>query len=216
MLGVWLAVDRPILILGFGPPDVVRVTLASASARWVNGMLTFGGATLAGAVLARTIPLRSIVSRENGDVDAARPPLWMAAVAGGLIAATMIGRYAADVVAPVHYTVGVVTLRSRMTTWFVVTAIVAPAAYAAFRYGRALTGFVVGLAAGYLGGIMSSVGVTALLLMARDPIHARWANGRALGPFGDALLVVWTATAIASAVGGLLGRYVLRPLGRRP
>lgn len=214
VLGLWLAVDRPIAMLLFGPPLAIRVTVASSATRWAYGMLTFGGATLAGAVLARTIPLRGHSSPLDGDIDRATPLLWMTALSGGLIGATMFGRYAADVIAPVQHATGVMTLRSQITTWAVIAAVAMPAAYAAWRYDRALTGFVVGLSGGCLGGILSSVGVTALLVLSRNPNHIRWADGRALGPFGDALLVVWALTAMSGAVAGLCG-FVLRPFGRR-
>ena len=214
VLAVWLALDRPIFMVLFGRPLAVRITFASSVARWASGVLSFGGATLAGAILSRTIPLHGQSPRSDSQGDIAKPMLWMAALSGAMIGAILMLRYEVDVIAPIHYTVGVVTLRSRITTWTVVAAIALPSAYAAWRYGRAMTGFVVGLAGGCIGGIVSSIGVMALLL-SHDPTHIRWADGRALGPFGDAVLPIWTQTAIAAAIAGLSGRLVLRPLSRR-
>jgi hypothetical protein len=215
VLGVWLALDGPIVMLLIGPPIAVRVTLASSAARWASGVLTFGGATLVGAVLARMIPFNANPPQFENRVDLAKPMLWIAAVSGALIAAILLGRYVVDLVAPVQYTRGVVTLRSQVTTWSVIAAVAIPAIYGAWRYGRALIGFVVGLAGACIGGIISSIGVMALLVLSQGPTHIRWAGGQALGPFGDALLAMWTLTAITSAVAGLCGRFVLRPLSRR-
>ena len=218
VLAVWLALDRPIFMLLFGPPIAVRVTLASSVARWASGVLTFGGATLVGAVLARMIPFNGNPPRFENHVDLAKSMMWIAGVTGALIGAILMTRYVVDVLAPVHYTIGVATLRSQVTTWSIIAAIAVPAAYGAWRYDRALIGFVVGLAGGCIGGIVSSIGVMALQRLSHDPTHIRWANGRALGPFGDAMLAVWTLTAIAGAIAGLCGRcgsVVLRPFSRR-
>src|SRR5207253_10840952 len=183
VLAVWLAIDRPIFMWLFGPPIAVHVTLASSAARWASGVLTFGGATLLGAVLARMLPFSSNPPRIEHHVDLAKPMLWIAGLSGALIGAILMTRYVVDVLAPVQYTRGVVTLRSQVTTWSVIVAIAVPAAYGAWRYGRALIGFVMGLAGGCIGGIVSSGGVTGLMLLSHDPAHIRWANGRALGPF---------------------------------
>jgi hypothetical protein len=215
VLAVWLALDRPIIMMLLGRPIGVHVTLASSGLRWASGVLTFGGATLAGAVLARTIPLRAHPPRFDHAADPATPMLWMAGLSGALIGTILVSRSAVDAVAPVQYTAGVVTLRSQVTTWAVVAAIVIPAAYSAWRHGRAQTGFVVGLAGACIGGLVSTMGVMALLLLSHDPTQMRWVSGRALGPFGDASLAVWTLTAIASAIAGLCGGLILRPLSRR-
>jgi hypothetical protein len=210
VLAIWLALDRPILLSA--PPIVVHVTLASSAARWASGVLTFGGATLVGAVLARMLPLNGNPPRFENHIDLAKPMLWIAGVSGVLIGAILMTRYVVDVLAPVQYTMGIATLRSQVTTWSVIAAIAVPAAYGAWRYGRALVGVVVGLAGGCIGGMVSSIGVMALLLLSHDPTHIRWANGRALGPFGDAMVAVWTLTAIAGAIAGVCGSFLPRPL----
>jgi hypothetical protein len=57
-LAALLALDTPIMLLLYGPPQRVHITLVSLLVRWLLGVSTFGGLVMLGAVAGRLMGRR--------------------------------------------------------------------------------------------------------------------------------------------------------------
>lgn len=156
---------------------------------------------------------RDLAARQGGPAAVRwyrRQTAWYvvrsAALWGGLVAATLLVRYAVDVQWPVSDFVS----RSRIMSWTIIALFMAGSGLAVVRSGRASSGLVVALAMSAIGAVGSSLGSALSLVMWHDPVTmARWNMS---GGLEEALLVVplllFPIGLISGAQGVLAGAAI--------
>lgn len=125
---------------------------------------------------------------------------------GALIGATLLVRDLVDLLAPIHYTPGIVPPRGRIMS----DALFATWALAGFwntwRSGHVRTGVLIAFTAEAIGGVLSIAGAAALLAMWHDPDTLwAWQNS---GGLDEALWAVPLLLQIPATICGTAGAIV--------
>jgi hypothetical protein len=133
--------------------------------------------------------------------------LWRASWQwGALVGATLIVRYMFDTLVPVTNYVQ----RSKFMSWTIIAIFMACACRNAWRTGRFRTGLLAAIAAGVIGGVMSSLGSGVLLAIWHDPATMReWRNS---GGLDEAFIGVPLIMVVVSAISGIQGALVGKAL----
>jgi hypothetical protein len=129
--------------------------------------------------------------------------LWRASrISGALVGAILIVRYMFDTLMPVTNYVQ----RSTIMSWTIIAVFMMSACWNAWRTGRFRAGVLTAVAAGAIGGAISSVGTGVLLAIWHDPATMReWHNS---GGLDEALIGVPLIMIVASAASGIQGAVV--------
>jgi hypothetical protein len=95
-------------------------------------------------------------------------------IGGALVGAILVTRYLFDSLSPVHYTRGVIHLRSAIMSDALMATFAFGSFWRAWRSGHIRSGVLVALAAAVLGGVLSSAGNLVCLAIWHDPV-TMWA-----------------------------------------
>jgi hypothetical protein len=132
---------------------------------------------------------------------------------GALVAAICLWRYLIDTLAPIHYTPGVVALRSAIMSWALIATFISGAAWHAWRTGHPVGAVFLTLVTAYVGAVIAMAGTAVLFALRHDPatIAAIDASG-GRGELWAIPLVLQPVIAIVlgsvGAVAGYLARVV--------
>jgi hypothetical protein len=136
--------------------------------------------------------------------------IWMWSV---LVAAICLWRYLLDTLAPIHYTRGVVALRSEVMSWGLAGTFFGCGAWHTWRTRNPITGLLLALATASIGGLLTILVTGVSLAIRHDPatmaaiagsggIDELWAIPLLLQPL--AALVTGSAGALVGLAAGAI------------
>jgi hypothetical protein len=132
-----------------------------------------------------------------------------------LIAAICVTRYLFDTLAPIHYTPGVIALRSAVMSWALMGTFFSCGAWQAWRTGHPRAGLVVAVLTATLGGWLATAGSLLCLAKWHDPQIIAAIEGS--GGFDEAFAILPVQLILIAAVigsaGALLGKLALAVYG---
>jgi hypothetical protein len=129
---------------------------------------------------------------------------WMWAT---LVATICVTRYLFDTLAPIHYTPGVVALRSVVMTWALVATFFGCGAWHAWRTGDPRAGVLLALIAATIGGYLEIAVTLVCLAISHGPetMRAIEGSGGLFEGFPGFPAQLMIASVITSSPGALLG-----------
>lgn len=129
---------------------------------------------------------------------------------GVIVAAICVWRYLLDTLAPIHYTPGVVSLRSVVMSWALLATFSGCGAWHAWRTTHAHAGVLLALIAATLGGYLGMACTLVCLAFSHGPetMAAIAGSGGLFEGFPGFPLLLLIAALITSAPGALVGKLI--------
>jgi hypothetical protein len=127
---------------------------------------------------------------------------------GVLVAAISVWRYLLDTLAPIHYTPGVIALRSAVMSWALVATFSCCGAWHAWRTGHLRAGVLLTLIAATIGGYLGMAGTLVCLGISHGPetMAAIEGSGGLFEGFPGVPALLLIAAFITSTPGAIAGR----------
>ena len=132
---------------------------------------------------------------------------WVWAV---LVGAICLWRYLLDTLAPIHYTPGVIALRSSVMSWALFATFVGCGAWHAWRTRHPGAGVLLALIAATIGGYLGMAGTLLCLAVSHGPetMAAIEGSGGLFEGFPGVPLLLMIASVITSTPGAIVGRVM--------
>ena len=127
---------------------------------------------------------------------------------GALVAAIGVTRYLFDTLAPIHYTPGVIALRSTVMTRALMATFALCGCWQAWCTGWWHAGVVAAFAAAVLGGVLEIIGTAMLLTVRHDPSTMAAIQGS--GGIGELWAIPLILQPLAGTITGIAGAAVGR------
>jgi hypothetical protein len=127
---------------------------------------------------------------------------------GVLVAAICIWRYLLDTLAPIHYTRGVIALRSAVMSWALMAVFSGCGAWHAWRTRHLRAGMLLTLIAATIGGYLGMAGTLVCLAVSHGPetLAAIEGSGGLFEGFPGAPVLLLIVAFVASTPGAIAGR----------
>jgi len=128
---------------------------------------------------------------------------------GVLVAAISVWRYLLDTLAPIHYTPGVIALRSAVMSWALIATFSGCGAWHAWRTRHLRAGVLLTLIAATFGGYLGMAGTLVCLAISHSPetLAAIEGSGGLFEGFPGVPMLLLIAAFITSTPGAIAGRF---------
>lgn len=132
-----------------------------------------------------------------------------------LVGAICIWRYLMDTLAPIHYTRGVIALRSAIMSWALIAAFSGCGAWHAWRTRHLRAGVLLALIAATMGGYLGMAGTLVSLSISHGPetMAAIEGSGGLFEGFPGVPLLLMIVAFISGTPGALVGRLLVAIYG---
>jgi hypothetical protein len=127
---------------------------------------------------------------------------------GALVAAICVWRYLLDTLAPIHYTPGVIALRSAVMSWALIATFSSCGAWHAWRTRHLRAGVLLALIAATIGGYLAMAVNLIFLAISHGPetLAAIEGSGGLFEGFPGAPVLLGIVALITSVPGAVIGR----------
>jgi hypothetical protein len=127
---------------------------------------------------------------------------------GAVVASICVWRYLLDTLAPIHYTAGVIALRSAVMSWALMASFSGCGAWHAWRTGYLRAGVLLALIAATIGGYLGMAGTLVCLAISHGPetMAAIEGSGGLFEGFPGVPLLLMIVALITGTAGAIAGR----------